>query len=598
MKFGHGFSPRLASKKRTLTCGAVGMKFWVVFWMLLGACASAFSLDREAFTFSKYDLNMRVEPGQQRLGVRGIIALRNDSSTPQKTAVLQISSSLTWRSIQADRKPLQFVSQPYTSDVDHTGELSEAIVSLPAEVPPGGGVELEVGYEGVILLDATRLTRMGMPNEMAVHSDWDQIGKTFTAVRGVGYVAWYPVAMEAASLSDGNAVFETVGRWKRRHMDSKMSIIFGATDLTSQDEIHFSGTSSLLTMVKEDPADTAVYRAFDITRFGSDALTFVLANYQTVQSKALSSVGYISNDKDAATACVEVLDNLDGAVRVGRLTPILRVLELPDRSATSFAADGMFLTPLKAPMTLSDKLMLVYAYAREEVQSSRWWIRDGLGRYAQAAFLRQTKGREAALEYLKTRLGILVDAEKTNQQDHQEKQETDDRSLINSSDEAYVQTKAMYVWWMLNDMVDDTVSGLMLEYQMMSDTRSDYLQHLIETRRKRDLQWFFDDWVYHDRGLPDFRVESAYVGKATQGNYLTTVTVENLGSAGAEVPVTVHFDGGDLSDRVVVRAKSKGVLRIATPKPPTEVTVNDGSVPETDTSNNSFKVTGPAPAAP
>ena len=34
-----------------------------------------FSLDREAFTFTSYDLNVRVEPEQQRLGVRGKITL-------------------------------------------------------------------------------------------------------------------------------------------------------------------------------------------------------------------------------------------------------------------------------------------------------------------------------------------------------------------------------------------------------------------------------------------------------------------------------------------------------------------------------------------
>ena len=132
------------------------------FCFLCALCASvvnAFSLDREAFTFTKYDLNVRVEPEQQRLGVRGTITLRNDSPTPQKIAVLQISSSLTWRSIKAGGKQLQFVSQPYTSDIDHTGALSEAIVTLPAAVPPKGTVDLEIAYEGVIVLDAMRLTR-------------------------------------------------------------------------------------------------------------------------------------------------------------------------------------------------------------------------------------------------------------------------------------------------------------------------------------------------------------------------------------------------------------------------------------------------------
>jgi hypothetical protein len=84
-------------------------------------------------------------------------------------------------------------------------------------------------------------------------------------------------------------------------------------------------------------------------------------------------------------------------------------------------------------------------------------------------------------------------------------------------------------------------------------------------------------------------VESAFPRKASQDNYLVTVTVENLGAAGAEVPVTVRFEGGELTQRVEVRAKAKGVVRVATPKPPTEIVVNDGSVPESDMSNNVYK---------
>src|ERR1039458_9098349 len=137
---------------------------WRSLCFLCVLCASAlnaFALDREAFTFTSYDLNVRIEPEQQRLGVRGKITLRNDSQTPKKIAVLQISSSLDWRSIRAGGKPLQFVSQPYTSDIDHTGALSEAIVTLEEAVPAKGTVDLEIAYEGVIVLEATRLTRIG-----------------------------------------------------------------------------------------------------------------------------------------------------------------------------------------------------------------------------------------------------------------------------------------------------------------------------------------------------------------------------------------------------------------------------------------------------
>ena len=197
------------------------MKLLVVFFVVFASLAS-FSLEREAFTFTQYGLDVTIEPEQQRLSVRGSLTLRNDSRTPQKNAALQISSSLTWRSIQADGKPLQFVSQPYTSDVDHTGELSEAIVTLPAEVGSGRSVDLTVGYEGTITLDATRLTRIGMERESAIHTDWDQISRLSSAVRGAGNVVWYPVAMEAANLSDEGSLFEILGRWKMRESNAAM----------------------------------------------------------------------------------------------------------------------------------------------------------------------------------------------------------------------------------------------------------------------------------------------------------------------------------------------------------------------------------------
>ena len=71
------------------------------------------SLDRESFTITKYDLQIHLEPEQQRLGARGTITLRNDSSEPQKIAALQISSSLNWRAIRVNGKSIQFVSQSY-----------------------------------------------------------------------------------------------------------------------------------------------------------------------------------------------------------------------------------------------------------------------------------------------------------------------------------------------------------------------------------------------------------------------------------------------------------------------------------------------------
>src|SRR5208283_1240765 len=106
----------------------------------------------------------------------GKITLRNDSAQPQKTAVLQISSSLNWRSIRIDGKPVQYVLQPYTSDIDHT----------------------------------------------------------FTAVRGAGYVAWYPITTESADFSEGNSLFEVVDRWKAREAWSEFKARVTMQDSSSR----------------------------------------------------------------------------------------------------------------------------------------------------------------------------------------------------------------------------------------------------------------------------------------------------------------------------------------------------------------------------
>jgi hypothetical protein len=55
----------------------------------------------------------------------------------------------------------------------------------------------------------------------------------------------------------------------------------------------------------------------------------------------------------------------------------------------------------------------------------------------------------------------------------------------------------------------------------------------------------------------------------------------------------VKFAGGEVMKRLEVRAKAKATIRLETPAEPTEVVVNDGSVPESDLTNNVFKVEAP-----
>jgi hypothetical protein len=270
------------------------------------------------------------------------------------------------------------------------------------------------------------------------------------------------------------------------------------------------------------------------------------------------------------------------------------VVQLLDPDAAAFSTQGMLLTPLAAPMTREAELTLIYALTRERVWSRRAWIKEGLAHYAQLLHIEQQQGRQAVLDYLNAHRTELAEAEKeavtrsTADTGTPEGSETA-RALLHSGDNLYAQTKAMYVWWMLRDMVGELNPALQ-SYRASEDQDPAYLERLIEPLARRDLGWFFEDWVYHDRGLPDFRVASVYPSPTGQGGYMVTVTVENLGSAGAEVPVTVRAQDGTASKRLEVRGKSKNSIRIMVPSLPQEVVVNDGSVPETEVSSHVFEV--------
>jgi hypothetical protein len=558
---------------------------------LLGtSVVHCFSLDREAFSFTNYDLNLQVEPEQHRLGVRGKVALRNDSQTPQKIAVLQISSSLSWRTVKTGDKALQFVTQPYTSDIDHTGGLSEAIVTLPQALPPGGTIELQIAYEGVILLDTTRLTRIGTPQEAATTTDWDQIDAKFTAVRGVGYVAWYPIATEVANLSEGD-LFEVVARWKARETAARMNLNF-ATPVVSEDEnppLALCGGDELHLITRGGspklPSSRCSYEplglavpAFAIGNYGSvDRPSITVYN---LPAHAVAAESYA----DAAEKAGELITDWFGTIRRKAETADLGV-----PNAAPFESGALLLIPLTNDDPKLAGLAAAHQLTHAAFLSFRPWIEEGLAHFAQALYLEQQGGRSAALVYMGQHRSAFsqIDAPTTVPRSEDEV----NRSLVNTTSEELYRGKAMYVWWMLRDMVGDAaLKKALAAYRPEQDKDPSYLPRLIAAQTQHDLEWFFDDWVYRDRGLADFKVESAFPRKTMTGSFMVTITVDNLGTAGAEVPITVKFAGGDVTKRLEVRAKSKGVIRLEVPAAPAEIVVNDGSVPESDVTNNVFRV--------
>ncbi len=140
---------------------------------------------------------------------------------------------------------------------------------------------------------------------------------------------------------------------------------------------------------------------------------------------------------------------------------------------------------------------------------------------------------------------------------------------------------------MLRTLVgDDSLKRALRTYRSDKlDADPKEFQQVVERVAKRDLSWFFDDWVYRDRGLPDLSIASVtpraleQIGNKGPG-WLVAVEVRNDGGAAAEVPVTVRSGTLTSTQQLRVPGHSSASTRIVFEETPEEVRVNDGSVPE------------------
>ena len=114
-------------------------------------------------------------------------------------------------------------------------------------------------------------------------------------------------------------------------------------------------------------------------------------------------------------------------------------------------------------------------------------------------------------------------------------------------------------------------------------------EHTLAKISNKDLHWFFDDWVYRDRGLPDLSIVNVTPSQLQSRNglptgWLVAVEIRNDGYAQAEVPVTVRSATSNETHMLRIPGRASASTRILFPGTPQEVDVNDGSVPETRSS--------------
>jgi len=207
-------------------------------------------------------------------------------------------------------------------------------------------------------------------------------------------------------------------------------------------------------------------------------------------------------------------------------------------------------------------------------------------------------GRGKALEALESARGSLAlgELESPGQGEGQ--------PLAQAISPAYYRTKAAYVLWMLRDVAGDaTLSAALRAYDPAADLgrdtgRSSFEKLLEQAGSRRDLAWFFADWVDADKGLPDLSIESVFPTAQAENNWLVTVNLANSGYASAEVPVIVRSETHSVTQRMLVPAHSKAVLRILVVGKPVEVQANDGVIPETQASVHVTRLEGPTGTSP
>ncbi|MFZ0662928.1 MAG: M1 family aminopeptidase [Acidobacteriaceae bacterium] len=558
-----------------------------------GTAPKATNAERSAVTFTSYNLDLHLAPRDHRLSARALLQIRNDGLQPLTLVPLQLSSSLNFDGASVGGQRLHFTQQTLNSDTDHTGLLHEADIQLPAPLEPQATLSLEVLYSGEITLDARRLLQLGTPTDAAEHSDWDRIAEDFTGLRGFGNVVWYPVASIPALLGDGDKVFAEIGRQKSRESDATVAIrltleyYLAPPSVIVLDGHPVPVPKPSVTPTQSYPGVLTVTLPPTILGFAAPSL--FLANWVP---SAGSGVQIYSRSEDQSnaqalmTAASMVQPLVAKWLGPKAKTPVT-VIGLPESQDMTWEQGSLLLTAVANQPPESYTQTMSRALAHAYFQSTREWLDEGVATFLQTLWIEQSSTRTEALGMLESQRPALALAEPASPG------AGPGEDLLHAHDPIYYRTKSTYVLWMLRDLAgEQQLQSALQAYDPAADTTPDYFQKLVEHSSGKDLQWFFDNWVYHDRGLPDLSITAFHASPAAyQGQYIAAVDIMNDGFAETEVPVTVRSHNATLTQRVLLPGKTRTVHRMLVEGQPDQVIVNDGTVPEVEADIHKWDIT-------
>ena len=390
------------------------------------------------------DLDLHLDQHTAELTAHARLRVRNAGSEPASEIVLQVSSALPWSEVRVTGSASAvsaFEHHRLLTDLDHTGAADEAVLPLAQPLAPGASVEIDAFYGGTLHASAERLLRLGAPPDQASAADWDTISDTFTGLRGLGNVLWYPAIAPPEFLGSGEAFTRAVDA--NRAVSAKatfrlrLTLLYrgerpdaaffcgvrmplegfrgGSTAAQSQ-QTAASSSSSSSALDDGVPADAnagADDEGVAVTEWPTAPLSFHTPSLFVAQG---------GPQEEAAHLLRAVTDHADTAGVFGdalmQEKPVvsewlgasprrpLDVLDLPVTDGSPFEDGSLLVTPMRSvdPASLAPAM----AYALPSLWLPQMgsqpgappWITEGLAQFARALYVESTAGRDAALAEL------------------------------------------------------------------------------------------------------------------------------------------------------------------------------------------------------
>jgi hypothetical protein len=477
------------------------------------------------------------------------------------------------------------------------------------------------------------------------------------ALRGFGNVLWYPVAAPQLFLGDGAKLFQAVALQRLTDRSAtihlRIAVEYKGDPPTA---VYFCGRRQPLLPNPDDPnAPTAIGAGIATADFSTEPLGFRQPSLFIVElPESLIAPLPLAISSSAANPAIGDTPPTTGgspmlavesaeptgagilprlAASAQSIAPLLQqwfgdrplsALTILDHPGDPFEDGPLLIAPIDSLSAASSTSALAHSLTHAWVQTGQPWFDEGLAQFVSLLWTEQQQGRDAALLQLNNLIQPLNIAEPEfdpptdsgapgpDSRTRDAAPEPTGQPLIAASDELYFRRKAAAVWWMLRGITGDKpLQQALTAWRTQPFSHDDpavqaiAFEKLLEKTTGKDLGWFFADWVLRDRGLPDLSIVSVEprqlpAGKGHDSGWLVAVTMHNAGAPTVDVPLTVLYGNAGAfttTKRIRIPGFSDITDRIVVEAPPTQVILNDGTIPEIRVSTHSHEVV-PQPDQP